>query len=360
LTPGIEQGARDFLDADIATEGLEADTLVAVPIRRLIGSILLGWDLLVPAVILVGAIVVGSVWSPFALLLIIPVGLALIGIAYGQFNRGFRFVLSRGPDGVRVGAGLTATVTETIPFGSLEEFFALSEESSDAYEYTVAWVDCTHIDGTAVRGLFSRGSHSADPALRPHALKPAFSVPLEVPRFVLNPFTLRLFNTLYYRLGVARSGRRSVHYAPFFFPLDSVMNWNRLYGRAGMYQYQCVVPADGSAAAIAALLHIIAASGQGSFLAVLKTFGDKPSPGMLSFPRAGTTLALDFRNRGAATLDLMARLDEVVRAAGGRLYPAKDGRMGAELFRSGYPRLAEFVTHVDPRFSSALWRRVGT
>ncbi|MBL5974622.1 MAG: hypothetical protein D3X82_12900 [Candidatus Leucobacter sulfamidivorax] len=119
LTPGIEQRARDFLDADIATEALEADTLVAVPIRRLIGSILLGWDLLVPAVILVGAIVVGSVWSPFALLLIIPVGLALIGIAYGQFNRGFRFVLSRGPDGVRVGAGLTATVTETIPFGRI-------------------------------------------------------------------------------------------------------------------------------------------------------------------------------------------------------------------------------------------------
>lgn len=118
-TPGIEQRARDFLDADIALEALEADTLVSVPIRRLVGSILLGWDLLVPFVILVGAIVVGSVWSPFALLLIIPVGLALIGVAYGQFNRGFRFVLSRGPDGVRVGAGLTATVTETIPFGRI-------------------------------------------------------------------------------------------------------------------------------------------------------------------------------------------------------------------------------------------------
>jgi len=109
---------------------------------------------------------------------------------------------------------------------------------------------------------------------------------------------------------------------------------------------------------LAEMLAAIAASGQGSFLAVLKNFGDKPSPGLLSFPMAGTTLALDFPNRGAPTLALFERLDAIVRAAGGRLYPAKDARMPAAMFRAGYPRLAEFTPCVDPKFSSGFWRRV--
>jgi L-gulonolactone oxidase len=106
------------------------------------------------------------------------------------------------------------------------------------------------------------------------------------------------------------------------------------------------------------MLKLIASAGQGSFLAVLKTFGPKGSPGLLSFPREGTTLALDFPNRGAPTLALLARLDDVVRAAGGRLYPAKDGRLPSDMFRRGYPRLDEFVKHIDPGFSSAFWRRM--
>jgi L-gulonolactone oxidase len=247
---------------------------------------------------------------------------------------------------------------ETVPFHSLEEFFALSDESIASHEFTVSWIDCTRVEGTAMRGLFSRGNWSRDPARLPHPAKPKAGIPIEFPSFALNPLSLRLFNDLYFRLGRWRAGRSRTHYAPFFFPLDSVMNWNRLYGRRGMYQYQCVVPPTDSLPVIAELLQVIAASGEGSFLAVLKTFGDRTSPGMLSFPREGTTLALDFRNRGAETLALMARLDEIVLAAGGRLYPAKDGRMSARLFQSGYPRLAEFAPHVDPHFSSAFWRRV--
>lgn len=121
---GIEQRARDFLDADIATEALRSDALVSVPLGRLIGSILLSWDLLMPALIAVASIAVGTFWNPLFLLLVLPFGLALVGVTFGQFNRGFRFTLSQGADGVRVGAGLTATVTETIPFGRIHAFEA--------------------------------------------------------------------------------------------------------------------------------------------------------------------------------------------------------------------------------------------
>jgi L-gulonolactone oxidase len=106
------------------------------------------------------------------------------------------------------------------------------------------------------------------------------------------------------------------------------------------------------------MLRQIAKSGEGSFLAVLKTFGPKTSPGLLSFPREGTTLALDFPNRGASTMALLARLDDVVREAGGRLYPAKDGRMPPAMFAQGYPNVANFSALTDPKFSSAFWRRM--
>ena len=126
----------------------------------------------------------------------------------------------------------------------------------------------------------------------------------------------------------------------------------------GMYQYQSVVPPDAARDATAAMLTTIAKAGEGSFLVVLKTFGALVSPGMLSFPMEGTTLALDFPNRGPETLALLDRLDAIVREAGGRLYPAKDGRLPAAMFREGYPRLGEFRAHVDPAFSSSFWRRM--
>jgi hypothetical protein len=107
-------------------------------------------------------------------------------------------------------------------------------------------------------------------------------------------------------------------------------------------------------------LHAIERAGSGSFLAVLKTFGGLESPGMLSFPCRGTTLALDFPNHGDETLKLMSSLDAIVAEAGGRLYPAKDGRMPAAMFRSGYPKLATFMPLVDPGYSSGFWRRIST
>ncbi len=125
-----------------------------------------------------------------------------------------------------------------------------------------------------------------------------------------------------------------------------------------MFQYQSVVPPEAAAAATAEMLRQISLAGEGSFLAVLKTFGRRASPGLLSFPHEGVTLALDFPNRGASTLALLARLDDVVREAGGRLYPAKDGRIPPDMFRRGYPNLSAFAAQIDSKFSSAFWRRM--
>jgi hypothetical protein len=137
-----------------------------------------------------------------------------------------------------------------------------------------------------------------------------------------------------------------------------VLEWNRLYGPRGFYQYQCVVPEASQRAAIAEVLSLIARSGAGSFLAVLKTFGPRPATGLLSFPLPGTTLAIDFANGGSATLELFGRLDAVVAAAGGRLYPAKDARMPMHLFKSGFPRWSELEAFRDPGISSQMSRRI--
>jgi L-gulonolactone oxidase len=248
----------------------------------------------------------------------------------------------------------TNLLAEDVPFEHLSDYFRLASESVATHEYTVAWIDCTNSDG---RGIFSRANHASTPERR---LKrsPGRSFPLEAPSFALNPMTLRAFNGAYFHAKRLRAGRRQTHYAPFFFPLDAIQNWNRLYGRRGMYQYQCLVPPHAAADAVSEMLAQIAKSGSGSFLAVLKNFGEMASPGLLSFPAPGTTLALDFQNRGTDTLALMERLDAVVAEAGGRLYPAKDGRIGASLFAAGYPNLHTFAAHVDPGMTSAFWRRI--
>ena len=125
-----------------------------------------------------------------------------------------------------------------------------------------------------------------------------------------------------------------------------------------MFQYQCVLPPSAAEHGTLELLRQISASGQASFLAVLKTFGSLQSPGLLSFPMQGTTLALDFPNRGEATLNLLDRLDSVVKEARGRLYAAKDARIPKELFLKSFPQMDQFVNHIDPAFSSSFWRRV--
>lgn len=245
---------------------------------------------------------------------------------------------------------------ETLRFHSLAEFFALSAESSERFEHTVAWIDCLAPAHSRGRGLLSRANPCTGLADGPARPRRRWRVPLTPPFPVLAGAGLRGFNRLWFHRPVRRHATR--HYLPFFYPLDGIGEWNRLYGRKGFLQHQCVVPPAASAEAIAELLDAIAERGTGSFLAVLKTFGTLPSPGLLSFPRPGTTLALDFPFRGQSTLDLLSRLDAIVADAGGAVYPAKDARMSSRHFRQFFPAWDTFATHIDPAFSSSFWRRV--
>jgi FAD/FMN-containing dehydrogenase len=251
--------------------------------------------------------------------------------------------------------GSTSLAARTIRFGSLPEFFALSHEHEARHEYTVSWIDCLAGGRSLGRGYFSAADH-VDTGELDAGGGPRLGFPADLPEIALNPLSIGAFNSLVYALHPSGAGRVAAD--RFLFPLDSIRGWNRLYGRRGMYQYQCVVPPAAAEDAVAALLRETSRARQGSFLAVLKTFGALPSPGLLSFPREGTTLALDFPNRGEATLAVLDRLDAIVREAGGRLYPAKDGRMSKQMFLAGYPGLGAFSGHLDPGLSSSFWRRV--
>jgi FAD/FMN-containing dehydrogenase len=183
-------------------------------------------------------------------------------------------------------------------------------------------------------------------------------VPLTPPISLVNRWSLKLFNQLYYHRGSAEQNDAIWHYRGFLYPLDSILDWNRIYGPRGFFQYQCVVPERDAEASILEILRRISRSGVGSFLAVLKNFGTAPPIGMLSFARPGTTLALDFPNQGEATLKLLESLDEITRAAGGAVYPAKDARMSAAAFQQYFPAWRRFSDYIDPKFSSSFWRRV--
>jgi FAD/FMN-containing dehydrogenase len=249
---------------------------------------------------------------------------------------------------------------ESIRFGSLDEFFAIAEESDEHYEFTMAFVDALATGKSAGRGIFTRGNHAWQKRIPGKSGEPKqrFSVPLAAPGFLLNRTTLGLFNTAFYWKQPVRSKRGTIPYDPFFYPLDSIQNWNRLYGPRGFVQHQCVVPPDAAPEAMRRLFGVISSAGEGAFLAVLKKFGDIDSPGMMSFPRPGVTLALDFPVKGHRTWRLLDRMDDLVVEYGGAVYPAKDARMSPETFEASFPRWREFAKHVDPRFSSSFWRRV--
>jgi len=243
--------------------------------------------------------------------------------------------------------------TETIPYANLDEFFVLADASEADWEYTVSWIDCLSSKG---RGLFMRANAAAAHG-RAQPKGRARSMPFTPPVSLVNGLSLRAFNHAYFQFH-KHDGRALSHYQSFFYPLDNLLEWNRMYGPKGFYQYQSVVPREAGRDAVQAMLGEIARSGDGSFLAVLKTFGERAAPGMLSFAQPGVTLALDFPNHDARTQRLFERLDAIVREAGGRIYMAKDARMPRSLFEQGYPRLHEFSPYRDPGISSALSRRL--
>jgi FAD/FMN-containing dehydrogenase len=244
--------------------------------------------------------------------------------------------------------------TESIPFQSLKTFLDLSRESDGRFEYTVAWLDC--FAGRNARGVFFRGNHSA---LSGRITRSEYAprLPFALPGWLLNRHAVKAFNTIYYRTHAAKRGIAVVPFDSFFYPLDSLRQWNLLYGKNGFLQYQCVIP-ESNFEAFEELLDRVAQSGMGSCLGVLKQFGSAPPAGMLSFPRPGLTLTLDFAMRGERTLQLLRSLDQIVLESGGALYPAKDARMSPALFEASFPQWRSFVPFIDPKMSSSFWRRV--
>lgn len=245
-------------------------------------------------------------------------------------------------------------LTESHPYYSLDEFFNLAATSEQHWEHTVSWLDCC--SAPQIKGIFMR-ANAIPYEQEPPKIK-ALTMPFTPPFSLINQYSLKAFNRLYFYLNQRKKNPQIQYYQPFFYPLDSIQNWNKIYGPKGFYQYQIVVPKRESYPAIKEILNEIAKHQQGSFLAVLKTFGRKTSPGMLSFPMEGTTLALDFPNLGYKTLKLFDLLDNIVKEAHGRIYPAKDARMSKALFEAGYPNHLEFLKHRDPGIRSSLSQRL--
>jgi len=245
--------------------------------------------------------------------------------------------------------------TETLPFDSLDDFFQIAEASKTDWQYTVSWIDCLSRKG---RGLFMR-ANPVDDKYRVIIPPRTCRIPFVPPISLVNRMSLQILNSSYYRFKQSQRAHRHLsHYESFFYPLDRLLQWNRLYGPRGFFQHQSVLPVDDGSKAVEALLQAVAQSGLGSFLAVLKTFGEYLPVGMMSFPMPGVTLALDFPNNGVRTHKLLATLDHIVKEAGGRIYLAKDARASQDVFLSGYPRLSEFLKYRDPGMSSELSRRL--
>jgi decaprenylphospho-beta-D-ribofuranose 2-oxidase len=243
-------------------------------------------------------------------------------------------------------------------------------EGDGDYEYSVAWIDCLAAGPSLGRSVLIRGNPARldqlPAKLRNKALdtpkRGGKTVPFQLPSWVLNPLTVKAFNATYYGQHKTRPGVLT-HYDPFFYPLDSVHHWNRIYGKRGFVQYQAAVPPVGGREALIELLEKCTASKLASFLAVLKTFGEG-NEGLLSFPIRGYTLALDLPNTGDKLRSLVDSLDQIVLKYGGRVYLAKDALLDAPRFARMYPRLEEFKKvkqTLDPqnRFASSLARRIG-
>ncbi|WP_029009286.1 FAD-binding oxidoreductase [Azospirillum halopraeferens] len=242
----------------------------------------------------------------------------------------------------------------------LDDFFAAFVAARDTATHSVGWIDALAQGGAMGRGILETGEiadHDPAPPVPPRPRR----VPVEFPGFALTPLSVGLFNAVY-RRRVPEGGReRAVPMERFFYPLDSLLDWNRIYGRRGFHQFQCVIPDADARAGVGRLLEAISAARAASFLAVLKTLGGE-GRGMLSFPMRGYTLALDLPH-GSGIPDLLARLERITLDHGGRIYLAKDSALSADGFAAMHPRLGDFravLSRLDPdgRLSSDMARRL--
>lgn len=240
-------------------------------------------------------------------------------------------------------------------FRNLDEFFALAPEA-DRSTYAVAWIDQMASGSHAGRGVLLAGNHADDGDFAIAKPGRLMRVPFQLPVSVLNRPFIRAFNAAYcWKQGRATQSR--VGYQSYFFPLDGVRDWNRLYGPRGLLQHQSVVPEEAAPVAVPALLAAGRDAGHASFLTVLKRFGTRSSPGLLSFPRPGYTLTLDFPDHGASTRKLFERLDAITVDAGGAVNPYKDARMSAAVFERSFSNWRALEALRDPAFLSDFWRR---
>ena len=246
---------------------------------------------------------------------------------------------------------------EGIQFHGIDEFLDLTTQSQNI-EYTVSWIDCASTGKNFARGIFMQGDHSAIPDKLDRSPEPKLLFPFDAPGFALNHASVSAFNTLFFHKQIHQRVVALQDYETFFYPLDKVLHWNRMYGRRGLLQFQYVIPWEYAREGTIAILHEVANAGLASFLAVLKAFGDVPSPGLMSFPKPGITLALDFPIKPGKSFPLFERLADMTLEFGGRLYPAKDAAMTANQFQAFYPQWQQFARYRDPLLTSSFWERV--
>jgi decaprenylphospho-beta-D-ribofuranose 2-oxidase len=250
---------------------------------------------------------------------------------------------------------------------NLDEAMSMMDEADYRYQYSVAWIDCLATGQRMGRAVLMRGNHATAAQLPPGIRNPlaepprrCWNLPMDLPSLTLNSLTVGLFNSLYYRLHW-NAAQQLVGFERYFYPLDAIQNWNRLYGKRGFVQYQLALPLEGGRAGLVAVLERLARSRRASFLGVLKRFGEA-NPGLLSFPLKGYTLALDLPvTRGL--IPFLHTLDRLVLDYGGRVYLAKDAVLSAESFAAMYPKLEQLRAvkrKVDPQglLSSCLARRL--
>jgi FAD/FMN-containing dehydrogenase len=245
-----------------------------------------------------------------------------------------------------------------IRFDHLDRYFEIAAQVDDEHEYAVAWIDQLATGKRMGRGVLLAGDH-ADASCEfpdmPRAMK--LSVPFAPPFNLLNRVTLTAFNEAYFRKEKPQETVTTVKWPGYFYPLDAIGRWNRLYGPKGLYQHQSVYPVENARAITAQLMQAARDAGHASFLTVLKRFGAIQSRGLFSFPRPGFTLTLDFANQGLPTLKLLDRLDAIVIDAGGAINPYKDARMSAQVFEKSFPAWRKLEAFRDPAIVSNFWSR---
>lgn len=246
---------------------------------------------------------------------------------------------------------------------NLADTLALFEQHQDA-TYSVAWIDCLAKGAHLGRSLLMLGEHASAENDAPLAssMHSKLNMPFTLPNFTLNRYSIKAFNALYYARVRQKLTEKTVNYSPFFYPLDRIQNWNRMYGKRGFVQYQFVIPKEAGLTGLTHILNEIADSQRGSFLAVLKVFG-KGNKNYLSFPIEGYTLALDFK-MDSTLFSFLDHLDEIVLHYGGRLYLTKDARMTEQVFKQSYPQWEKFQDvrqqfGADTQFNSMQSKRLG-